>query len=472
MKSRILPKGEKVCKKPCFRGEKGRTNFVAEGISLCYNNLAETVAKHYFRRIFMKKVLSLLLCSLMIVTLFAGCFGKDETGEVYYLNFKPEQDEAWQTLAAKYTEQTGIKVDVLTAAEGKYQETLTAEMDKNKVPTLFQVNGEVGLESWGDYCLDLSDTEVYKQLTSDDFALKKDGKVLGVAYVYEGYGIIVNKKLLQKAGYDMDDIKNFEGLKKVAEDITKRKDELGFAAFTSSTLDSSSSWRFSGHLANLPLFYEFEADKITKQPETIKGTYLENFKNVWDLYINNSTVDKQAITTAVNAADEFVKEKGVFYQNGTWAYSDIKAIGDDNIGYIPIYTGIRDEKQGLCCGTENYWAVNKEADEADINATLDFLKWVVTSEEGTTAMADDMGFVSPFKKAKPVDNVLANIMNDYVADGAYNVSWAFNYTPNVDTWRADLVSALAAYSAGTGEWDKVKEAFVDGWKKQYELSKQ
>ncbi len=420
----------------------------------------------------MKKLLSLLLCSLMILTLFAGCFGGKDEGTVYYLNFKPEQDEAWQKLAKKYTEETGVKVDVLTAAEGKYQETLTAEMDKNKMPTLFQVSGAVGLESWGDYCLDLKDTGLYKQLVNDDFALYDGDEVKGIAYVYEGFGIIVNKKLLNKAGYSVDDIKSFNDLKRISEDITAREDELGFAAFTSSTLDSSSNWRFSGHLANMPLYYEFAEDNITSQPATIKGTYLENYKNIWDLYINNSTVAKNAITTAVNAADEFQKEKGVFYQNGTWAYNDIKAIGDENIGFIPIYVGVKDENQGICCGTENYWAVNKEADEADIEATLKFLEWVVTSEAGTTALADDMGFVSPFKAAKNVDNVLCNIMNKYVAEGRYNVSWAFNFTPNVDTWRADLVSALAAYSAGTGDWDDVRTAFVDGWKKQYALSKQ
>lgn len=420
----------------------------------------------------MKKVLSMLLCSAMILVLFAGCFGGNDDGSVYYLNFKPEQDAAWQSLAQKYTDQTGVQVDVLTAAEGKYQETLTAEMDKNKMPTLFQVSGAVGLEAWGDYCLDLKDTALYGQLTSDDFALYEGDEVKGIAYVYEGFGIIVNKKLLSEAGYTVDDIKSFSDLKRIAEDITARKDTLGFSAFTSSTLDSSSSWRFSGHLANMPLYYEFADDGVTSQPATVKGTYLENYKNIWDLYTNNSTVDKKAITTAMNAADEFTQGKGVFYQNGTWAYSDIKSIGDENIGFIPIYTGVKDENQGICCGTENYWAVNKEADDKDIEATLDFLEWVVTSEEGTAALADDMGFVSPFKNAKAVDNVLCNIMNEYVANGAYNVSWAFNYTPNVDTWRADLVSALAAYTAGTGDWEAVKTAFVDGWKKQYELSKQ
>ncbi|MBQ2391524.1 MAG: ABC transporter substrate-binding protein [Clostridia bacterium] len=420
----------------------------------------------------MKKVLSIVMVLAMVLCLFAGC-AKEEVGSVYYLNFKPEQDAAWQTLAKAYTEETGVEVKVVTAAEGTYEETLTAEIDKDAAPTLFQVSGTVGLESWKDYCLDLADSEVYAELTSDDFALKEGDAVYGVAYVYEGYGIIVNTKLLAEAGYKVEDIKSYAKLKEVAEDITARKDDLGFAAFASAGLASSSSWRFSGHLANMPLYYEFEEDGVTSQPATIKGTYLENFKNIWDLYINNSTIDPTTLTSEQNdAAAEFKAGKAVFYQNGTWEYSNVADVGDENLGYLPIYVGVKDENQGLCCGTENYWAVNSEASKADQKATLDFLKWVVTSEKGTTALAEDMGFVSPFKKAKDVDNVLCNIMNQYVADGCYNVSWAFNYTPNVDTWRAGVVDAMAAYSAGKGEWDAVKTAFVDGWAEQYTLSKQ
>lgn len=423
----------------------------------------------------MKKIISIVLCILSLCLLFSGCGGKkgSDTGKVYYLNFKPEQDKAWKDLAAAYTEETGVEVKIVTAAEGKYEETLLAEIDKSSAPTLFQISGQISLESWKDYCLDLKDSAVYKELTSDDFAIKEGDSVYGVAYVYEGYGLIVNKKLLEKAGYKIEDINSFRKLREVAESITARKAELGFSAFTSAGLASSSSWRFSGHLANMPLFYEFEADKITSQPATIKGTYLDNYKALWDLYINNSTIDPKTLTSEQNdAAVEFKNGKAVFYQNGTWEYGNIASIGDENIGYLPIYTGIRDEKQGLCCGTENYWAVNKTASEADIKATLDFLNWVVTSEKGTTALAESMGFVSPFRSAKPVDNILCNIMNDYVAEGRYNVSWAFNFTPNVDSWRSNLVSALAAYSAGTGDWEAVRRAFVDGWAEQYKLSKQ
>ncbi len=420
----------------------------------------------------MKKVFTLLFVLTLIFTLFAGCKKEESAGKVYYLNFKPEQDAAWQTLAAEYTKQTGVEVKVVTAAQGTYETMLTSEIDKSNAPTLFQVNGAVGLEKWKNYCLDLTDSDVYKELTSDDFALKSDGKVYGVAYVYEGYGLIVNKKLLDKAGYKVEDIKGYDDLKRIAEAITSRKDELGFSAFGSAGLDSSTSWRFSGHLANLPLFYQFRDNNVTSQPAKITNKYLDNFKNLWDLYINNGVSAPNVLSTKTSddAVAEFKTGKAVFYQNGTWEYSNIKAIGDENIGYLPIYAGIDDEDQGLCCGTENYWAVNSQVSEADRKATLDFMKWVVTSEEGTTALAEKMGFVSPFEKAKATDNVLCNIMNEYVAEGRYNVSWAFNYTPNVDAWRSDLVTALTAYSAGSGDWAEVEKAFVDGWAKQYELS--
>lgn len=423
----------------------------------------------------MKKLLSVSLILCMLLTFFAGCSKKGEEakkGAVYYLNFKPEQDSAWQELAKEYTKQTGVEVKVFTAAEGTYETTLTSEIEKSNPPTLFQVNGAVGLEKWKDYCEDLSSSAVYQELTSNDFALTNNGKIYGVAYVYEGFGIIVNKKLLKKAGYEVTDIKGFDDLKKIAEDITARKDELGFSAFGSAGLDSSSSWRFSGHLANIPLYYQFTDNNVKKQPATITNEYLDKYKNLWDLYIHNSIAEPAVLSTKTSddAVAEFTEGKVVFYQNGTWEYDKVKAIGDENLGYIPIYAGVDDAEQGLCCGTENYWAVNSRASEADKKATLDFLKWVVTSEEGTTALADKMGFVSPFKKAKKTKNVLCNIMNDYVAEGRYNVSWEFNYTPNVDKWRSGVVSALTSYSAGKSDWQTVEKAFVDGWAEQYSAS--
>ena len=427
-----------------------------------------------------KKLLSVALCATMVAGLLAGCgsssksdkASSDSKGSVYWLNFKPEADEALQGIAKTYEKENGVKVKVVTAASGNYNSTLTSEMGKSAAPTLFVVGNQAAVKTWDDYCIDLKDTDVYKELSTDAFNLKdENGKVASMGYCYESYGIIVNKKLLKKAGYEITDIKDFASLKSVAEDIHKRADKLGFDAFTSSGMDDASSWRFTGHLANMPLFYEGRDDGWKEAPAEIKGTYLDNFKNVWDLYINNSKYDKKTLATGgYDAEAEFKKGEAVFYQNGTWEYDTLKkSISDDDMQMIPIYCGVEgEEKAGLCSGTENCWAVNAKASKADQKATLEFMKWLVTSKEGTKVMAEQFGAI-PYKKAADSGNVFLKNANDLLEAGNYNVDWSFNYTPNVDEWRASLVAAMNKYDAG-GSWDDVKTAFVQGWATQYKAA--
>ena len=452
-----------------------------------------------------KKLLSALLSAAMVASLLIGCGAKEaeapaaeapaaeetveeeateETteeateevaageGQVYYLNFKPEQDEQWQALAKSYTEQTGVPVTVVTAASGTYEETLTAEIAKDEAPTLFQVNGPVGLANWSDYCYDLTGSEILSNLTSDSFALKNGDEVAGIAYVIESYGIITNVELLEKAGYTTDDIKSFEDLKKVAEDITARSSELGFSAFTSTGMDGSSDWRFKTHLANLPIYFEYQEDGIS-DTKAIKGTYLDNYKQIFDVYINNSTCSPKELATKTgdDAENEFAEGKAVFFQNGSWEYGNLigKGMTDDQLKMIPIYVGAGDEaNQGLCTGTENFWCVNNEASEEDIEATLTFINWCVSSDEGTQAMAD-MGFTIPFKNAKENPNVFVQQDAAYTAEGKVPVSWNFTTMPS-EEWKNGVGSALTAYAAGTGDWDAVVTAFVDGWASEKALA--
>ena len=420
----------------------------------------------------MNKILTLALALCLCLTLAASACAE---GSVYYLNFKPEQDAQWQELAALYTEQTGVPVTVVTAASGQYETTLMSEIEKSDPPTLFQVNGPVGLANWSDYCYDLADSEIYKHLTSDAFALKDGDAVQGIAYVIETYGIIANTKLLEKAGYKAEDINTFAKLKEVADDIQARKDELGVdGAFTSAGMDGSSDWRFKTHLANMPIYYEYKADGITSTA-AIKGTYLDNFKAIWDLYITDSTCDPALLAskTGNDAVAEFVGEKAVFYQNGTWAWGDISSLGAENITMLPILIGGEgEETQGLCTGTENFWCVNGTADQEDIDATLAFLEWVITSDEGRKSMSQDMGFVVPFDTFTgeyASSNPLVAVDTALTASGKVPVTWNFTTMPS-EEWKNGLGSAMTAYAAGTGDWDAVVSAFVDGWATEYALS--
>lgn len=410
--------------------------------------------------------------------------GDDAKGKVYYLNFKPEAADQWTALAKEYTKEKGVEVKVQTAASGTYEQTLKSEIAKTEAPTLFQVNGPVGYQNWKKYTADMSNTDVYKELTNQDVALKDGDKVVGVPYVMETYGLIYNKDILNKyfaldgaKATSMDGIDNFDTLKAVADDMQSRKDELGIkGAFTSAGFDSSSDWRFKTHLANLPLYYEFKDDNVTEQPAAIKGTYLPNYKKIFDLYITDSTTDPTQLSakTGDDANSEFALGEAAFYQNGTWAWTDLQKAGmkAESVGMMPIYTGVKgEEKQGLATGSENYWCINDKASDADKKATEDFLSWVITSDTGKKAISQDMGFTTPFKTFDDVkfDNPLTEAAVEDQKSGKTQVSWNFTMMPS-EEWKNKVGQALLEYAQGTGKWDAVKTAFVDGWASEYEAS--
>ena len=429
----------------------------------------------------MKKYLALILALVMSLSLVA-CGGGEaegegegegeaETGRVYYLNFKPEFDEALQGLAKTYTEKTGVEVKVVTAASGTYSDTLTAEMAKDEAPTIYNIGNMSGLKDWDEYAIDLAGTELAGELNTDAFNLYNEaGELKAMGHCFESFGIIVNVDLLNAAGYELSDITNFETLKACADDIHARAAELGFDAFTSAGLDGSSSWRFSGHLVNLPLFYEFRDDGVTEQPATVTGAYLDNFRNIWDLYITDTSADAKTLSTSTGDESKamLTEKKAVFYQNGSWEYASLAEAGL-NVAMIPIYCGVEgEEKAGLCSGTENCWAVNSKVSEADQKASLDFLYWLVTDAEAAQVVVDNLGAI-PFKSAPASSNVFLANGNDLAAAGNYTLTWAFNHTPNVDSFRATLVTALTAYSADPTDanWDAVVSAYVDGWAIEY-----
>ena len=284
----------------------------------------------------------------------------------------------------------------------------------------------------------------------------------------------------------MEDIQSFDDLKSVAEDITARSGELGFAAFTSAGMDSSSDWRFKTHLANLPIYFEY-LDRGINSTDAIEGTYLDQYRAVWDLYINNATCDPAELTakTANDALNDFVTGQAVFYQNGSWEYANVVGEGklsDEDVTMIPIYIGVGDEaNQGLCTGSENYWCVNKNASEENIQATLDFMYWCVTDETALQAMTGSagampsgeagMGFAIPFKAAPESSNPFVALDAEMTAAGKTPISWNFTTMPS-EEWKNMVGSALAVYAADQTDanWDAVVSAFVDNWAAEYQLA--
>ena len=459
----------------------------------------------------MKKALSLIL-SLVLLLSFAAC-GKGEADkttasgasnenkpaaatEIYFLNFKPEIASVYEKIAEEYKEKKGVTVKVVTAASNGYEQTLTSEIAKSDPPTIFQVNGPVGYRSWADYCADLKDTALYSFLSDKSLAIKDGDSVYGIPYVVEGYGIIYNEEITDKyfalkdratSFSSMDEINSFSKLKALVEDMQSKKEELNIdGVFASTSFSSGNAWRWDTHLANVPFYYEFIENKDFDDPtlaglgsSEINFTYSENFKNIFDLYINNSGTPKNLIgSKSVNdSMAEFALGKVAMVQNGNWAYKDISdvdgnTVKKDKIKMLPIYTGIKgEENQGLCVGTENYLAINSKVSAEKQKASADFLEWLFSSDEGKRYVTEELGFISPFttfdKNERPEDPLANQILDWMEKKDIKSVPWIFTSFPS-ETFKQDFSSALLQYAQGSADWDKVVSTVKKAWQNEYQ----
>ena len=449
----------------------------------------------------MKKILAFGMAVAMAASMTA-CGGNNATSgtgsdasssaaaqgdkSIYYLNFKPEIAPVYEEIAKAYKEETGITLNVVTAAANTYEQTLKSEIAKKDAPTIFQINGPRGYASWKEYCADLKDTELYNHLTDKSLAITDGDGVYGIPYVVEGYGIIYNQAIMnayfKTAGAkaaSMDEINNFDKLKAVVEDMSAKKDQLGIkGVFSSTSLKPGEDWRWQTHLANLPIYYEFKNNNIDLTSDATKEIafqYSKNYKNIFDLYLDNSVTPKNLLGTkqVTDSMAEFALGQSAMVQNGNWAWSQIaevqgNTVKEEDIKFMPIYTGVEgEEAQGLCTGTENFLAINKQASEEQQKLANDFLYWLYSSKTGKDFVTNKLNFIAPFDtfadNEKPADPLAKEVLNWMEKDGVTSVAWNFTVFPS-QTFKNDFGAILLQYAQGTKTWEDVEKLVVSEWK--------
>lgn len=440
----------------------------------------------------MKKII-LVTCALLVATTSIFAAKKTTKGQVRYLNFKPEVASIYQELAAAYEKETGVKVIVETAANNAYESTLTSKMATKQAPTLFQINGPRGYANWKNYCAELSNTELYKHLTDKSLAVTSGGKVYGIPYVVEGYGIIYNSAITDKyfalpnkaTKYkSMDEVNNFAALKEVCDDMQANKEALGIkGVFASTSLKAGEDWRWQTHLANLPVYYEFKnnnVDLASDATKKISFQYDKEFKNIFDLYLNDSVIPAKnvGVKTVDNSMAEFALEECAMVQNGNWAWGQISGVSGnkvkaENVKYLPIYTGVAGEEgQGLCIGTENFYCINKKASKQDQQATADFIYWLYSSKTGKKYVTEKLGFIAPFDtfadNERPTDPLAVEISNWMAKPGITSVAWNFTLFPS-QTFKDNFGASLLRYAQGAKSWEDVKASVVKDWASESDM---
>ncbi len=348
----------------------------------------------------------------------------------------------------------------------------------------------MGYAAWKNYCKDLSKTTLYQHITDESLAISSGDGVYGLPAVVEGYGIIYNKEITDRyfalsgratAFSGMEDINSFEKLSALVEDMTARKEELGIrGVFAATSLKSGEDWRYQTHLANVPVYYELLEKKLDISRDDLSGisfTKQAAFKNLFDLYINNSTTDPKLLGSkqVADSMAEFALGQCAMVQNGNWAWSQINGVSGnvvkaENIKFLPLYTGIEgEEKQGLCIGTENYFAINSQVSEEKQKMAEDFLSWLYTSETGKDFVTNKLHFIAPYdtfeEKEAPSDPLGREVYEWMNREDVETVPWIFSIFPS-QNFKNDFGAALLQYAQGTKSWNDVVTLFATRWKEE------
>lgn len=400
-------------------------------------------------------------------------FSEDpECGRVIYLTKDEEHLEAWQELASVYEKKTGVPVTIKT---GESLDNALLDID---APTMFEINGSVDLVNYADTCYDMAGSPVTGELTYSGYTCGDGGRILGIARDVTSYGILVNIPILESYGHSLEEIKDYESLKAVVADFTENRYVKSFsAAWVSAPMADITETGLSSRLVNIPIVEEFKHDGVGLK-DKLDGTYLDQFHNFWDLYIYNMNCSYYDISPAAviqrtneDSCREFLAGDAVFFICGTEIWDYIQKDGRmaaEDIGFIPIFMGLDNEKnQGLCTGTDCYWSVNANSPENNISATVDFLNWLVTSKEGTEALAQ-MGYVIPYKNAAASDNPFVNKDREMTAAGKEPITWNYAAQPS-ESWKDEVNYEMAAYSANLGDWSDIFKEIVTVWTAEYAI---
>lgn len=419
----------------------------------------------------LKKLLSLTLAGALAMGTLAACGSKTEekadSGSKVVLDvfqFKVEFKDAFEKLAKEYeASHDGVKINITTVGGGEnYGASLKSKFASGGEPAIFNVGGPQDVKDWNSKLADLSDTKASKEALEGTLdAVTKDGKILGLPFNQEGYGILYNKEVFKKAGIDPASINSFVKLEEAVKTIDSKKKELGLESVMA--FPAKETWVTGLHLSSPFFAAEFDGD-INKafEAKTIDFKYNEGMKKLLDLQNTYSVQPTVSLDYSRQVEELFSTGKVAMIQQGNWVYGSIEGIDPEfaanNVGILPMpVEGYKEDS--IPVGIPMYWAVNNNKDEATVKASKEFIDWLYTSEEGKKAVLEDFKFIPAYKgyDTSKISDPISKEIYQYAKDGK-TINWVFMGYPS--DWGMNKLGAdIQQYVSGKLTWeDLVKNA--------------
>jgi len=329
----------------------------------------------------MKKYLALILALCMVFALCAcgqGGDAKDDGAKkITIFQQKAEIAEQLQALAADYTAETGVEVEVWAQAGDDYYTNLKTSLSSESGPTVFTLNSDAEVTELKDYLADLSGLSFVGDIDAT-LLQARDGKTVGIPMSAEGFGLVYNASLIDPA-----ELTGTDAL--VAMIAANDYNTLGL---------SQESYFLAGHMFNFPFALQADPDAFCQQlyageVKLVDVPEFVQYAQILEAIRANQTNPIES-TYDSNCGD-FATGKTAMIHQGNWAYG---MFADYEIDFEMGITGLPiNGNSKICVGVPSAWCVNADASEEDQALAMDFLNWLYTSETGVNYLMNEFGFI-------------------------------------------------------------------------------
>lgn len=421
-----------------------------------------------------KRFLSMGLALLLTASL-AGCSSGSKTSDsqgkvtIIVTNGKGEIASQFTQAAKDFMKANpNITVEPYSVAVGDTLNVFDKLTASGKVVSLAMVEPNSVVDKYKDVGIDLS-SEKWNSETSYGFK-NAEGKVVGFPFAIEGFGLVYNQKVLDKAvggTFDPFSINTRDKLKALLDKIKASGIKYPVAYQTE-------DWSVSNHYSSQFLDQTSDPNKTLSQLKA--GTFDYTKNAAWNGYYD--TMDLLASKDYNKYGDRPLgkyyddahlavgKGESAMLFNGDWAYDSLKAVAGDKFGFIPVPVDNNENNpmnNKLVVGPTQVFIVNKKATQAQQDAAKKFLNWLVDSKEGQDFVVNKCQIISAFKNnTNKVTNPLGVAISEAIAKNK-TMPFSTNYVsasdyqtilgPDVQKYisknetRADLAKAFTAYYA-------------------------
>lgn len=410
-----------------------------------------------------KKFGVFLLSAILASTFFIGCSpssdnnagsnGDSDTvvgaSKITLFQSKTEIVDKLKELATDYKNEKGVEIEVLESPGDDYFQQLKTKMAGNQGPTVFSLYPGSETEQMASYLEDLSGLSFVNDIAAG-MASEIDGKVVGIPYTVEGFGMVYNKSLM-----DPSTVKDYDSFVKMLQD-QKANGINGFGL-------SQESYFLIAHILNTPFALQENpiefVEKLNKGEVKMADT--AEFKEFAKFYaaIREHSYNPLEANYDKECGD-FATGKTAAIHQGNWAYSMFADYDMDfEMGLMALPLNGNDK---LAVSVPSAWSVNSQASDADKKAGKDFIEWLYTSETGKKYLMDEFGFI-PVVKGMENSNMdpLSSDVAKYAEEGK-TITWPLTVWPAgiVDAY---LVPVAQEFFTSSMNEDEFLQALDNAW---------